>query len=102
MEAIGKPAIPALLNLFVGREQLTSPDHQQVVNQSVQVLRAITHSDFGFAPGGLGNSLTGTDLGGRREALQRWFGWWNVNKARWTGPPEPDPEEEDADEDGGA
>lgn len=88
LASIGKPAIPALLNVIVGREKLDSDDDKQIVNQAVQTLREITQEDFGFAPSGLAGSLAGEDLDANQMSLQRWFGWWRQHKDSWTGPSE--------------
>jgi predicted Zn finger-like uncharacterized protein len=92
--AMGKPAIPALLNLMVGREALESQEEQQILNQVIQTLREITLEDFGFAPGGYGGNLTGESLEANQQALRRWFGWWRNHKDTWTGPDENPPSED--------
>lgn len=86
LAAIGKPAIPALLNLIVGREELATPADQIVINNAVSALKDITLEDFGFAPGGIGGSMSGDIKDENVKSLMRWFGWWKKHKAAWTGP----------------
>jgi hypothetical protein len=84
----GKPAIPVVLNIIVGREKLETQEDKQIVNQAILALRDITHEEFGFAPAGLAGSLTGESLEANQKAIERWFGWWRNHKDSWTGPKE--------------
>lgn len=86
---LGKPAIPAVLNLIVGREELASSTDQIVVNHAVSVLKDITQEDLGYAPGGIGGSMDGDIKKENVQALMRWFGWWRDHQKTWTGPRPP-------------
>ncbi len=86
---LGKPAIPALLNLIVGREELASAADQIVVNHVVSVLKDITQEDLGYAPGGIGGTMDGDIKKENVQALMRWFGWWRDHQKTWTGPRPP-------------
>jgi hypothetical protein len=92
---IGKPAIPAVLNLIVGREELATKEDQMIVNHAVSVLKDITQEDLGYAPGGIGGTMTGDIKAENVQALMRWFGWWRDHRKTWTGP-----KQRDADKDG--
>ena len=89
LAAIGKPAIPAVLNLIVGREELATKEDQMIVNNAVSVLKDITQEDLGYAPGGIGGTMTGDIKKENVDALMRWFGWWRDHKKSWTGPRSP-------------
>ncbi len=87
---LGKPAIPALLNLIVGHEELATKDDQMIVNNAVAVLKDITQEDLGYAPGGIGGTMSGDIKKENVDALMRWFGWWRDHKKSWTGPKAPE------------
>jgi hypothetical protein len=93
LAAIGKPAIPSLLNVIVGREELATHQDQMIINNAVSVLKDITQEDLGYAPGGIGGTMTGDLKKENVEQLMRWFGWWRQNKKSWTGPRESSGEE---------
>ncbi len=86
LAGLGKPAIPALLNLIVGREELASSTDQIIVNHVVSVLKDITQEDLGYAPGGIGGTMEGDIKKENVKALMRWFGWWREHQKSWTGP----------------
>ncbi len=96
LASLGKPAIPALLNLIAGREEFASRDDAIIVNAAVDALRLLTGEDFPFSPQGIGGTL---DPNGdiKKEnvlALRRLFGWWEANKGTWSGPRAPKEEDE--------
>lgn len=96
LASIGKPAIPALLNLIAGREEFALRDDAIIVNAAVDALRLLTGEEFAFSPQGIGGTL---DPNGdiKKEnvlALRRLFGWWEANKATWSGPRAPKEDEE--------
>ena len=92
---IGKPAIPAFLNLIVDHKSLEDPENRQIINVAVQGLRDITLQDMGFAPGAaIGGLATDESMKANQQALQRWFGWWRDHKETWT-VPEPEPVDEE-------
>ncbi len=92
--AIGKPAIPAVLNAIVGKEVLATIEDRQIVNLAVQALEEITLLDFGYAPGGSAGDMTGDVLEDNLTGLKRWFGWWKANHKTWTGPKPPEEEKQ--------
>ena len=74
--SIGKPAVPALLNVIVDRVELNTHDDRIKVNLVVQTLRDITGQDHPF--------ITDPDAaaGGPRylenlKLLKNWFTWWS-------------------------
>lgn len=91
LATLGKPAIPALLNLIVGHEGLTNRDDAIVIHNAVDALRGVTGEDFGFSPQGIGGvqDPNGDIKQENLLALQRWFGWWKASKGSWTGPRPP-------------
>ena len=96
MVAIGKPAIPALLNEIVTRKTMQSSEEIQQLNIISQTLRDITFENMGFTPGSATRGIMGESLDENTVALQKWFGWWERHKDTWTGP-EPIEGEEDGD-----
>jgi hypothetical protein len=97
LATIGKPAIPALLNVIAGREEFTTNDDGRIVSAAVDALKMLTGEDFGFSPAGLNGRI---DPNGdiKKEAvlaLRRLFGWWEQNKTTWSGPRAPKEDEEE-------
>jgi hypothetical protein len=95
---LGKTAIPALLNLLVGKNHIDGEEDIKTSFVVIQVLDEITgQGTFGYGPtpartSGVGiTTATGEE---RVRAVRRWFGWWSRNKDTFTKrapPPEEEP-----------
>ncbi len=90
--AIGKPAIPILLNALVPLD-LSNDADTQVATRIAMTLTDLTGQSFPISPGGNEASLTGEFAFENEENRRRWFGWWSAHKATFTGPEAPDFEE---------
>lgn len=91
--AIGKPAIPVVLNLLVGLE-LTNMDHVARANKCIGILREITDESFGFSPGFRAGGGSVSMEAALMKSVRLWFGWWRRNKDDWKPKPRAKKEED--------
>jgi predicted Zn finger-like uncharacterized protein len=82
--ALGKKSVPALLNRLVGLDMAKDADITEA-NKCISVLRILTGQSFRFSPGMLHETLLDDQAEDLRRSLRLWFGWWDKNKATWTG-----------------
>jgi hypothetical protein len=79
LATIGKPAIPMLLNEFVGLD-LRKDDDIKRGNSVDRTLAALTDMEMGFDPANFQSAGAIPPAEGRMRAIRRWFGWWDRNK----------------------
>jgi hypothetical protein len=79
LATIGKPAIPPLLNLFIGLD-LRKEDDIKRGNSVDRTLSALTDVEMGFDPAQFQSAGAIPPAEGRMRAIKRWFGWWDRNK----------------------
>jgi hypothetical protein len=79
LATIGKPAIPPLLNLFIGLD-LRKDDDIKRGNSVDRTLAALTDVEMGFDPANFQSAGAIPPAEGRMRAIRRWFGWWDRNK----------------------
>jgi hypothetical protein len=83
--AIGRPAIPHLLNKFFEIKIVDTEDDPSLihVNMVYETLRRITSYDPGFT------AMPGQTEERRTMALKAYFAWWERKGKNFTGPPPP-------------
>jgi hypothetical protein len=79
LATIGKPAIPMLLNEFIGLD-LRKEDDIKRGNSVDRTLAALTDVEMGFDPAQFQSTGAIPPAEGRMRAIRRWFGWWDRNK----------------------
>lgn len=87
--AVGKAAIPGLLNALVPLD-LSQEDDLLVAMKVTQTLMDLTGEDHLIVPGSNTGSLIGEGAKDNEVNRRRWFGWWRDHKATYSGPPRPD------------
>lgn len=71
---IGKPAIPALLNAFIGID-VRKDEGNRRANAIDRTLMFVTGLEMGYVAVGLDNAAVPPAMA-RHRAVRRWFGWW--------------------------
>jgi hypothetical protein len=79
LATIGKPAIPMLLNEFIGLN-LNKEEDIKRGNSVDRTLAALTDQEMGFDPAQFQSTGAVPPAEGRMRAIRRWFGWWERNK----------------------
>jgi len=74
--AIGKPAIPVLLE-FLRTSPLDDDESLVRMNLVDQTLQRITGRSMGFAPGRDGGISTSEER--QRSSVRQWFAWWHTH-----------------------
>jgi hypothetical protein len=79
LATIGKPAIPMLMNEFIGLN-LNKEDDIKRGNSVDRTLAALTDQEMGFDPAQFQSTGAIPPAEGRMRAIRRWFGWWERAK----------------------
>lgn len=85
--AIGKPAIPHLLNELVALD-LSSENGLQKANKISLALMELSGRDWLIVPGMNAGSMTGESAGDNEQMRRLWFGWWRDVQSTYSGPPQ--------------
>lgn len=81
LKAIGKPAVPRLLNQMVAIK-LDSQDNVLRLRRIAMALEDLTGQRFGFNPALKQEVAAASDDESRMSALRQWYGWWADNHWR--------------------